>query len=561
MSAQTPVFRAAVVQTLAELGDIPANIALVRRYVAEAVRQGANLVVLPECMNSGYLFDSLEHARAIAEPLDGEYPQAIQSLCREHGLHIATGFTELGEDGRIYNSGLFYDPEGALCLHYQKQFLATHDQNWFECGVNGNPVVDTALGRIGLLICFDGRIPEIARSLALQGADVILDMANFFAMDQADLWVPARAMENGVWIVAGTKAGVERSIYYPGGSMIVSPDGEVMAYVEQDTHGVASWDVDVALARKKRWLAGGDRFSDRRPDTYCLIDKPVEQTPLGSILEAPLVPEQSTGKVAAVQAHALQEGTGLEEAWQMVEHAARLGVKLVVTAPFLACSHWLPDSTEAIALADQTFILIERAKQIARRWQTHILFTSVEREGGAFYHTAFLVGPEGETIGKYRQVHVEPELKDWCTAGDVWPVFETAVGRVGVILGYDGRFPESTRELALGGADIVAYPALWREKRERDLLLLPKAEDNRIYVVAANRTDTPFIGGSLVVPPNGFPMWQMDLVAPVNRRHGAVMPALAHLALSRQKFMIPKVNMFRNRLTETYGALISTERG
>lgn len=239
----------------------------------------------------------------------------------------------------------------------------------------------------------------------------------------------------------------------------------------------------------------------------------------------------------------------------MVEHAARLGVKLVVTPPFLAHSRWLPDSSEAAGLADMTPILIERAQEIARRWQTHILFTTLEREGELLYHTAFLVGPQGETVGKYRQVHLEPELRGWCTPGDSWPVFETAIGRVGVILGYDGRFPESTRELTLGGADIVAYPALWREKRERDLLLIPKAEDNRIYVVAANRTDTPFIGGSLVVPPNGFPLWQLDLVAPTNRRHGAVMPAFAHLALSRQKFMIPKVNMLRNRLTETYGPI------
>lgn len=558
MSEQTPVFRAAVVQTLAELGDIPANIALVRSYVEEAVRQGAQLVVFPECMNSGYLFDSLEHAREIAEPLDGEYPRAIQSLCREYGLHIATGFTELSEDGRIFNSGLFYDSEGTLRLHYQKQFLATHDQNWFECGIHGNPVIDTALGRIGLLICFDGRIPEIARSLALQGADVILDMANFFAMDQADLWVPARAFENGVWIVAATKAGVERSIYYPGGSMIVSPDGEVAAYVAQDTHGVASWDIDLARARSKRWIAGGDRFADRRPETYRLIDKPLEETPLGPILDSPLIPEQSTGKVAAVQAHMLPDGTGLEEAWQMVEHAARLGVKLIVTPPFLASRHWVPDGADVEALAQLTPQLIDRAGQVASRWKANIIFSSVERDGDRLYHTAFLVGSTGTVIGTYRQVHLEPEIRDWCTSGDGWPVFDTDAGRVGVILGYDGRFPESTRELALGGADIVAYPAIWREKRERDLLALPKAEDNRIYLVAVNRTDAPFIGGSLVVPPNGFPIWQLDLVAPVNRRHGAVMPAFAHLALSRQKYMIPKVNMVRNRLTHTYEHLTRT---
>jgi len=107
----------------------------------------------------------------------------------------------------------------------------------------GHDPVDFEIGRHhGLpeltVICFDGRIPEIARSLALQGAEIIVDMANFFAMDQADMWGPARSYENGVWLVAATKAGYERSIYYPGGSMIVDPKGRVVAKMPDDRHGV-----------------------------------------------------------------------------------------------------------------------------------------------------------------------------------------------------------------------------------------------------------------------------------------------------------------------------------
>src|SRR5258705_3523645 len=172
----------------------------------------------------------------------------MAELCKKHRIHIASGFTEKGADGKIYNSGILLDAGGELAVHYQKQFLATHDQNWFEVGINGCPVADTELGRIGLLICFDGRIPEIARCLALQGAEVIIDMANFFAMDQAEMWVPARAFENGVWLGAATKAGHERSIYYPGGSMIVDPTGRVRARVPYDAHGVIVADVDPATA-------------------------------------------------------------------------------------------------------------------------------------------------------------------------------------------------------------------------------------------------------------------------------------------------------------------------
>jgi predicted amidohydrolase len=96
---------------------------------------------------------------------------------------------------KIFNTGVMFGRKGEVACHYHKQFLATHDQNWFAFGERGCPVVDTDLGRIGLLICFDGRIPEIFRAMAMQGAEVIVDMANFFAMDQADMWGPARSYD------------------------------------------------------------------------------------------------------------------------------------------------------------------------------------------------------------------------------------------------------------------------------------------------------------------------------------------------------------------------------
>ena len=358
-------FRAAVVQTLAYLGDVEANIEIVERYTEEAVRQGAKLIVFPECMNSGYLFDSEAHCRGIAEPVNGRYVSAMADLCRKHKVHIASGFTELDPgDGKIYNSGLLLDAHGELVVHYHKQFLATHDQNWFALGKNGCPVVDTELGRIGLLICFDGRIPEITRSLALQGAEVIVDMANFFAMDQADLWVPARAYENGVWFVAATKAGVERSIYYPGGSMIVSPRGRVEAYVPQDTHGVATFEIDPDAARDKAWQHGGDKFADRRTQAYRLIGAPFERTPVAAYLSEPLLPEQATSKAAAVQVHATVADGSLDEALEMVSHTARLGAKVLVLPQYFGAESWLPDAAGLRAAAARTPELLERLSSI-----------------------------------------------------------------------------------------------------------------------------------------------------------------------------------------------------
>src|SRR5262245_1725765 len=298
MSMTAKRFRAAAAQTLARLGDVEHNIALATDLVNEAVRQGAELVVLPECMNTGYLFDSPEHCRALAEQVpDGPFVAAMAALARRHGIYIASGITEWDpQRQRLFNTGIMLDRKGEVAVHYHKQFLATHDQNWFAFGERGCPVVDTDLGRIGLLICFDGRIPEIARSLALQGAEVLVDMANFFAMDQAEMWGPARAYENGVWLVAATKAGYERSIYYPGDSMVVDPKGRVVAKMPYDRNGVIVAAVMTELAHDKGVYAANDKFADRRPATYGILVRNYQDTPVSKLAREPLVPAEAASK-------------------------------------------------------------------------------------------------------------------------------------------------------------------------------------------------------------------------------------------------------------------------
>jgi hypothetical protein len=95
-----------------------------------------------------------------------------------------------------------------------------------------------------------------------------------------------------------------------------------------------------------------------------------------------------------------------------------------------------------------------------------------------------------------------------------------------------------------------------REPLERELIAVPRAADNRVALVIANRLDCPYPGGSVVVPPTGFPLWDINQVAPRSLAMGAVMPMFVDLAVCRQKQMIPKVDMFANRLTQTYSALV-----
>jgi predicted amidohydrolase len=121
--------------------------------------------------------------------------------------------------------------------------------------------------------------------------------------------------------------------------------------------------------------------------------------------------------------------------------------------------------------------------------------------------------------------------------------------------GYDALFPETSRCLAIAGADVILWPAAMREAFERELIAVPRAADNRVAVVIANRLDCPYPGGSVVIPPTGFPVWDINQVAPRSFAMGTVMPTFLDLAVCRQKQMIPKVDMFANRLPQTYAVL------
>lgn len=551
-------FRAAAVQTLAKLGDFDFNIALATAYVEDAVRQGAELIVFPECMDTGYLFDSPEHCRELAETLtDGPFVKALAALSRKHGVYIASGITEWDPaKQKIFNTGIMFDRKGEVACHYHKQFLATHDQNWFAFGERGCPVVDTDLGKIGLLICFDGRIPEIFRAMTMQGAEVIVDMANFFAMDQADMWGPARSYENGVWLVAATKAGYERSIYYPGGSMIVDPKGRVLSKVPYDTHGLSIATIDLDAAADKSIYTANDKIADRRPETYGIMALPYEKTPVYGVADRPLIPSKSVTKVAAVQMHVTPE-CSVAEVLDMVDHTAKLGAKVITLPEYAFSAEYILTPAEAAAAADQAAANLAAVAKISARYGCLIAAPIVERAAAGLYVTTVLIGPDGKEIGRYRKTHLTAEERKWAVAGFDYPVFDTPFGRIGVMSGYDAVFPETSRCLAIGAADIILWPAALREPFERELLAVPRAEDNRVAVVLANRVDSPYPGGSVVIPPTGFPQWDINIAAPRVMKLGAVMPKHIDLAVCRQKMMIPKVDMFANRLVETYAPIVA----
>jgi len=553
-------YRAATVQTLAKIGDIDANLEICRYFVKQAARQGVKLLVFPECMNVGYLYDSVAHARQLAETVDGRFVQGLARMARENGMFIASGMTEWDPKAeKVFNSGVLLDKSGQLIGHYHKQFLATHDQNWFEFGEKGFPVVDTELGRLGLMICFDGRIPEIARCTALNGVQVIVDMANFFVLDQAEMWGPARAYENGVWLCAATKAGQERAIYYPGGSMIVDPRGNVRSQVPYGAHAMAVSEIDPTLADDKSLVPGTDRFADRRPETYSALVQPYAETPVAEIVKRPIVPGDFAFKMAAVQSHVCDAPgteTTIDEVVAQVSHGGKLGIKVMVLPEYVASPSWRIDRAEAERLAGLHHALVDRLAGVAREYGCAVLLPNVEAADGKLYPTATLIGPDGRVLLSYRKVHLFADEREWATAGSEYPVVETPFGRIGVMMGYDGNFPETSRILGINGADVICWPARLQDGKDRKYLAVPRAADNRCAVLLANRVDAPFPGGSAAIPPAQFPVWDIDAVTPYYTDMHKVLFGFFDLTSARQKQLIGKVDMFANRLTHTYGPLV-----
>jgi predicted amidohydrolase len=149
-----------------------ANAAMARQAIAAAVAGGARIVVLPELVNSGYVFRRDDEARAAAVPATGDLLAGwAQEAARGDALVIG-GFCELAGDDRVFNSAALVDGGGGVAV-YRKLHLWGEEPRWFSPGREAAPIVPTAYGRIGLGVCYDLEFPELPRGLALAGADLI----------------------------------------------------------------------------------------------------------------------------------------------------------------------------------------------------------------------------------------------------------------------------------------------------------------------------------------------------------------------------------------------------
>ena len=262
--------RIGIAQTSPAFGERDRNIADALRLIGE---EHADLWVLPELFASGYQFTAADEVRGLAELVpDGPTTQALIEHATKHDCLVVAGLPERDGDC-CYNSAILVGPSGFLSC-YRKVHLFCAEVEFFSPGDRSFPVLDVGIARIGLMVCFDHLFPESARSLALQGADVIAHPANLVMPDLAQWTMRVRALENGVFTATANRVGEEsrtsETLVYTGQSQVVGPDGEVLVRLSKDRAETAVVEIDIERARNKRITNHNDKLADRRPDQYRL---------------------------------------------------------------------------------------------------------------------------------------------------------------------------------------------------------------------------------------------------------------------------------------------------
>ncbi|NOI27559.1 nitrilase family protein [Vibrio coralliilyticus] len=301
--------KVASVQFNHHAGDKAYNLSTIKKFVYEAQTQGVELITFPEMCISGYWHLNTQErheieAQAEAVP-NGPSSQALLALSQETGITIGAGLIEIDADGNLYNTFVLAMSDGQITKHRK---LHTFVSQYMSSG-NEYTVVDTPHGwRVGILICWDNNLVENVRITALKGADLLLaphqtggchsrspnamglidpqlwhnrdsnpqaiksEMQGRKGREWLMRWLPARAHDNGLFLIFSNGVGVDVDEVRTGNAMILNPYGEIITETDsvEDDMVIAELDpTELEMCTGRRWIRG------RRPDLYTDLTQPL----------------------------------------------------------------------------------------------------------------------------------------------------------------------------------------------------------------------------------------------------------------------------------------------
>jgi predicted amidohydrolase len=259
--------KAGFIQFQPAFGDVEKNIRTIQRLAAHV---DAELIVLPELCNTGYLFTSRREAEEMGEEIPGGMTtESLCGLARARNNYIVAGLIEK-DGGRLYNASVLVGPKGYIAT-YRKIHLFSEEQLWFDPGDRGFAVYDIGICRVGLMICFDWLFPEAARVLSLKGADLLCHSANLVLPFCQDAMV-TRCLENRVFAITANRTGTEvrgnKSLHFTGKSQITGPEGTILSRAGETSEEAGIVDIDIGRSREKSINPYNDLFGSRRAEYY-----------------------------------------------------------------------------------------------------------------------------------------------------------------------------------------------------------------------------------------------------------------------------------------------------
>jgi len=268
------MLRIAVCQLPLNIENFEENIKLANSAIHDASSRGARLVVLPELTNSGYVFRTLTELEERATTLDGAIVKAWVSLAEQLNLVLVAGLA-IKDEGLFYNCSVIIDSSG-LRGWYKKVHLWNDEVDFFTPGDSAPLVVDTDLGRIATMVCYDVEFPEWVRLAMLEDATILALPTNWpdggLPTEPTPLEavrVQAAASQNKLVVAAADRTRVERGVAWTGSSVIADSDGVIKVIADRaKLNKVQILVADVEVPTDRKISPRNDVRADRRPDLY-----------------------------------------------------------------------------------------------------------------------------------------------------------------------------------------------------------------------------------------------------------------------------------------------------
>jgi predicted amidohydrolase len=273
------VFKIALAQISCRQADKTRNLKEIKKAVAKAKKQGAELVIFPELSLTGYVVR--DEIYELAERIPGPSTKVMEDVAKKNDIHVVFGMPEISDktEATLHNSAVLIGPEG-LIGKYHKMYLPTHsifeEKRYFRPGYR-TAVFDTELGKLGFIICYDIYFPEVTRLTRLKGAQLIVCISASPGVRRSffEALTVARAIENTAFLAFVNLAGIEDGLQFWGGSRLVGPNGRVLVQAKYDEDDFVVGEVNYADIRPIEAFV--PTLRDLRPELFDQLKRSAEE--------------------------------------------------------------------------------------------------------------------------------------------------------------------------------------------------------------------------------------------------------------------------------------------